>query len=52
MGVSKLFSAPKQRTVKAHPSPVGGQSAIESFWALNDINLTINKGETVGIIGP
>jgi ABC-type polysaccharide/polyol phosphate transport system ATPase subunit len=24
----------------------------ESFWALNDINLTIKKGERVGIIGP
>lgn len=24
----------------------------ETFWALKDINLTINKGEKVGIIGP
>lgn len=24
----------------------------ETFWALNDINLTIKKGERVGIIGP
>lgn len=24
----------------------------ETFWALKDINLTINKGERVGIIGP
>lgn len=24
----------------------------EEFWALNDINLTIKKGERVGIIGP
>lgn len=24
----------------------------EEFWALKDINLTINKGEKVGIIGP
>ena len=24
----------------------------EEFWALNDINLTIRKGERVGIIGP
>lgn len=24
----------------------------ETFWALQDINLTIKKGETVGIIGP
>lgn len=53
MGVSKLFRRQKQRTVKELiPALWGGQSAIESFWALNDINLTINKGETVGIIGP
>lgn len=24
----------------------------EEFWALKDINLTIKKGERVGIIGP
>lgn len=24
----------------------------ETFWALKDINLTIKKGERVGIIGP
>lgn len=24
----------------------------ETFWALKDINLTIRKGERVGIIGP
>lgn len=27
------------------------QSRAENFWALNDINLEIAKGETVGIIG-
>lgn len=53
IGVSKLFRRQKQRTVKELiPALFGGESAVESFWALNDINLTIMKGETVGIIGP
>lgn len=30
---------------------VTGFAAKEEFWALRDINLTINKGEIVGIIG-
>jgi len=51
--VSKLFRRQKQRTVKELlPALFGGQSAVESFWALNDISLTIQKGETIGIIGP
>lgn len=52
-GVSKLFRLQKQRTFKELlPALAGGQKAIESFWALEDINLEIKKGETVGIIGP
>ena len=27
------------------------QSSTEDFWALNDVNFTINKGDKVGIIG-
>ena len=27
------------------------KQTIETFWALQDINLTVNKGEVVGIIG-
>jgi ABC-2 type transport system ATP-binding protein len=51
--VSKLFRRQKQRTVKELlPALFGGKSAIESFWALNDIDLTILQGETVGITGP
>jgi ABC-2 type transport system ATP-binding protein len=51
--VSKLFRLQKQRTFKELlPALAGGQKAIESFWALKDINLEIKKGETVGIIGP
>lgn len=52
-GVSKLFRLQKQRTFKELlPALAGGQKAVETFWALQDINLDIKKGETVGIIGP
>ena len=52
-GVSKLFRLQKQRTFKELlPALAGGQKAVETFWALQDINLAIKKGETVGIIGP
>jgi ABC-type polysaccharide/polyol phosphate transport system ATPase subunit len=52
-GVSKLFRRQKQRTVKELlPALFGGQSAVESFWALSDITLDIQRGETIGIIGP
>lgn len=51
--VSKLFRLQKQRTFKELlPALAGGQKAVETFWALQDINLEIKKGETVGIIGP
>lgn len=51
--VSKLFRLQKQRTFKELlPALAGGQKAVESFWALQNINLKIKKGETVGIIGP
>ncbi len=52
-GVSKLFRLQKQRTFKELlPALAGGEKAVESFWALKDINLEIKKGEIVGIIGP
>lgn len=51
--VSKLFRLQKQRTFKELiPALLGGKKAIESFWALKDINLEIKKGETIGIVGP
>ncbi len=51
--VSKLFHRQKQRTFKELiPALVGGEKAVETFWALQDIDLEIKKGETVGIIGP
>ena len=51
--VSKLFHRQKQRTFKELiPALVGGEKAVETFWALQNINLEIKKGETIGIIGP
>lgn len=52
-GVSKLFRLQKQRTFKELlPALANGEKAVESFWALQDIDFEIKKGETVGIIGP
>lgn len=51
--VSKLFHRQKQRTFKELiPALVGGKKAVETFWALQNIDLEIKKGETIGIIGP
>jgi len=51
--VSKLFRKQKQKTFKEFlPALFGGQATSETFWALQDINLEIKKGESFGIIGP
>jgi len=51
--VSKLFRKQKQKTFKEFiPALLGGRSTSETFWALQDINLEIKKGESFGIIGP
>ncbi len=52
-GVSKLYRLQKQHTFKELlPAIAGGQKVVESFWSINDINLEIKKGESLGIIGP
>lgn len=51
--VSKLFRKQNQRTFKEMlPALIGGKKVVDSFWALEAINLAIKPGETVGIIGP
>ncbi len=51
--VSKLFRRQKQGTFKEMlPALLGGKAVVDSFWALNDIDLTVQRGETIGIIGP
>ena len=50
--VSKLYYLQSQKTFKEFlPAIFRGQKAGKHLWALKDINLEINKGETVGIIG-
>lgn len=52
-GVSKLFFKQEQKTFKEFlPALFSGKKTREWFWALKDINITINPGETVGIMGP
>jgi ABC-type polysaccharide/polyol phosphate transport system ATPase subunit len=51
--VSKLFHRQKQKTFKELiPALVGRKGVIETFWALQDINLEIKKGETWGLLVP
>ena len=54
-GVGKLFSRQKQRTLKELlPAFVsGGKKNIrETFWALQNVNFTLQKGQSLGIVGP
>jgi ABC-2 type transport system ATP-binding protein len=51
--VSKLFFKQEQKTFKEFlPAFFTGKKTREWFWALQDINLTISAGESVGIMGP
>lgn len=51
--VSKLFRKQNQRTFKELiPALVKSEKVQETFLALDNVNLTIKKGEAVGIIGP
>lgn len=51
----KLFRRQKQRTFKEMlPALLGGgrKNVVDTFWALQDVNLSVPAGETYGIIGP
>lgn len=51
--VSKKFHKQNQKTFKELiPALIGGRKAIDSFWALKNVDFSINKGETFGVIGP
>lgn len=51
--VSKIFLLPHQRKTTLRQRFVGlfSKNTYERFYALRDINLEVNKGEFVGIIG-
>src|SRR5690349_12230391 len=51
-GLSKkyrLFDSPRERLKEA--LDLRGRTYHKDFWALRDINLTIPKGHTIGILG-
>ncbi len=48
-GVSKLYTIHHEKPTLVEKLVKGKD---EEFWALKDVNLTIKKGERVGIIGP
>lgn len=51
--VSKLFFKQEQKTLKEFlPAFFGGHKTREWFYALSQVNLTVSKGEAVGIMGP
>ena len=49
-GISKRYWQIKERSLVRALIPIGAPNRFE-LWALRDVNLRIDKGETVGIIG-
>ena len=52
-GVSKRFVTHAQRATSLKERVVQRRSAVAGeFWALRDVDVTVGRGETVGLIGP
>ncbi len=52
--ISKRFKIPHEKKTTLFQNIIGlvrRQFKYEEFWALNEVSLTVEKGETVGIIG-
>ena len=50
--VSKLFYKQEQATLKELiPAIIRGKSAAGSFWALDNVSFSVQKGEVIGIVG-
>lgn len=46
----RLYKRPADRLLEA--LPFGGSRAGEEFWALRDVNLTVERGEILSVVGP
>ncbi len=46
----RLYKRPMDRLLEA--LPFGGSWAGEEFWALRDVNLSVERGEILGVVGP
>ncbi len=48
--VYRLYNRPSDRIREI--LPIVGRKQHRDFWALRDVNLSVGKGETLGVVGP